>query len=375
MDPTTGSTRFAAAVASRSSAYSPSTVASNETHPSNAPFAAFRLATRLAHIFQEVSEISHGFIRDLGPHSLCVYRAHADPRKRPAKGEAAWEYLHMSGAAHEPWEEYHHQHRAAKGRGRQTKPAENEASPSAAERARAHERQRLNNLMTQHNSHLPPRHPANFAFEVALRDPLRSVLFFDGPLSNTVTARFLARGIPCRRGCGQDFSSSKAPTAGKAAPEAATLAEKLYTVAPLNLIPGCSTGPGAKCAASPEAQGRCNKKTLRCLSGTSATHVYDMGKLPWLFPSLVQYIPKLADIIAQMTAQEVSIRPTFSRVRHLLGCLRKTSALSRHRKVNLHVMKNYPSGFLRLASHIIAAICAAPTGADGGEYESIRQLH
>ena len=153
--------------------------------------------------------MSHGFLRDLGPQSLCVYRAYTDPTELSRKkfeGISAWEYLKLTGAAHEPWEEYHHQFRMKgqnknknkknKGDGETPPPP----PPSSKEKAQMHERQRLKNLMTAHNSHLPARHPANFAFEVALRDPLRSVLFFGGPLANVATARFLAFLLRCRGG-------------------------------------------------------------------------------------------------------------------------------------------------------------------------------
>ena len=70
------------------------------------------------------------------------------------------------------------------------------------------------------------------------------------------------------------------------------------------------------------------------MAGSAATHVHDLGKLPWLFPSLVGDLPRLADVTALMTAADPSVRPTFSRLRYLLGCLRKSAALSRHKKVS-----------------------------------------
>ena len=321
IDLATGKANFAAAAVAASGSSGV-----NGTSPSHAPFAAFRLATRIAHFFQEVSEISHGFIRDLGPHSFCVYRSHTSldvaQKRGRIKTSTAWQYLRRSGAAHEPWEEYHH---------RPTLLSQSEPSQTTENRKKMHEQQRLKNVVTRHNSHFPASHPANFAFEIALRDPLRGVLFFDGPLASKVSARFLTQKIPCRWGCGVDAVDD--PTHDALDKYKA----KLYGVTPLRFVPGCSVEESrardSSCAASPEAKGRCNKKTLRCVAGTSATHVYDVGKLPWLYPSLVGHLPRLKDIVDLMTAQDPNVRPSFSRVRYLLGCLRKTPALSRHSKV------------------------------------------
>ena len=56
------------------------------------------------------------------------------------------------------------------------------------------------------------------------------------------------------------------------------------------------------------------KVSRRCVPYSSKTHVYDFAKRPWLYPSLIKFLPRLQDVADRMRQTDPRRRPSFTQV-------------------------------------------------------------
>jgi len=125
-------------------------------------------------------------------------------------------------------------------------------------------------------------------YEVTLRD-VRDLLYHDGPLALNISTPHL-RDTPCTAaGRGQPVAG------GGTVPGGCQRSSALHRA-------GCQDpekGTAVECKVAPEADGVCDKETRRCMPYTSKTHVYDLGKRPWLYPSLAKFLPRLQVMVVR----------------------------------------------------------------------------
>ena len=149
-------------------------------------------------------------------------------------------------------------------------------------------------------------------FEVMLRD-VRDLLYHDGPLAINISTPHL-RDTPCTTS-----------GAGQPVPGRSVVAAGCHRSSALHRA-GCQDpdheGEPMDCKVAPEANGVCDKETRRCVPYSAKTHVYDFGKRPWLYPSLVKFLPRLQDVVTRMTLDDPRRRPSFSQVIRHVTCLR-----------------------------------------------------